>query len=76
MGFCSRLGESPNSWKHFEPAPTQVLNSVILVLLRQETATWGGRHLLILQRLFIKWWGGGFFVCVSVCARMSNHEQE
>jgi hypothetical protein len=42
MGFCSRLGESPNTWKHFGPAPTQVLNSVISVLLRQETATWGG----------------------------------
>jgi hypothetical protein len=45
MGFCSRLGESPNTWKHFGPEPTQVLNSVISVLLRalrQETATWGG----------------------------------
>jgi hypothetical protein len=28
--------------KHFGPEPTQVLNSVISVLLRQETATWGG----------------------------------
>ena len=42
MGFGSRLGESPNTWKHFGQAPTQVLNSVISVLLRQETATWGG----------------------------------
>jgi len=42
MGFCSRFGESPNTWRHFGPAPTQVLNSVISVLLRQETATWGG----------------------------------
>ena len=42
MGFCSRLGESPNTWKHFGQAPTQVLNSVISVLLRQETATWEG----------------------------------
>ena len=42
MGFGSRLGESPNTWKHFGPAPTQVLNSVISVLLCQETATWGG----------------------------------
>ena len=47
MGFCSMLGEpeSPNSWKHFGPEPTQVLNSVIMVLLRQETATWGGLDL-------------------------------
>jgi hypothetical protein len=45
MGFCSRLGESPNTWKHFGPEPTQVLNSVISVLLRQETATWGGLDL-------------------------------
>ena len=47
MGFCSlsRLGESPNTWKHFGPAPTQVLNSVISDLLRQETATWGGLDL-------------------------------
>jgi hypothetical protein len=45
MGFCSRLGESPSTWKHFGPAPTQVLNSVILDLLRQETATWGGLDL-------------------------------
>ena len=42
MGFCGRLRESPNTWKHFGPEPTQVLNSVISVLLRQETATWGG----------------------------------
>ena len=44
MRFCSRLGESPNTWKHFGLEPTQVLNSVtvISVLLRQETATWGG----------------------------------
>ena len=46
MGFCSRLGESPNTWQHFGTAPTQVLNSVILVLLRQETATWGGLDLV------------------------------
>ena len=46
MGFCSRLGESPNTWKHFGPEPTQVLNSVISVLLRQETATWGGLDLV------------------------------
>jgi hypothetical protein len=45
MGFCSRLGESPNTWKHFGLEPTQVLNSVISVLLRQETATWGGLDL-------------------------------
>jgi hypothetical protein len=45
MGFCSRLGESPNTWKHFGPEPTQVLNSVISVLLRQETTTWGGLDL-------------------------------
>ena len=45
MGFCSRLGESPNTWKHFGPEQTQVLNSVISVLLRQETATWGGLDL-------------------------------
>ena len=47
MGFCSRLGESPtgNIWKHFGPEPTQVLNSVISDLLRQETATWGGLDL-------------------------------
>jgi hypothetical protein len=45
MGFCSRLGERPNTWKHFGPAPTQVLNSVISDLLRQETATWGGLDL-------------------------------
>ena len=45
MGFCSRLGESPNTWKHFGPEPTQVLNSVISDLLRQETATWGGLDL-------------------------------
>jgi hypothetical protein len=32
--------------------------------------------LLILQRPCIKWWGGGFSVCVSVCARMRNREQE
>ena len=31
--------------KHFGPEPTQVLNSVITVLLRQETATWGGLDL-------------------------------
>jgi len=43
--FCSRLGESPNTWKHFGPEPTQVLNSVISVLLRQEPATWGGLDL-------------------------------
>ena len=42
MGPCSRLGESPNTWKHFGPELTQVLNSVISVLLCQETATWGG----------------------------------
>jgi hypothetical protein len=42
MGFCSRLGESPNTWKHFGLAPTQVLNSVISVLLCQEIATWRG----------------------------------
>jgi hypothetical protein len=42
MGFCSRLRESPNTWKHFGLAPTQALNSVISVLLCQETATWGG----------------------------------
>jgi hypothetical protein len=34
-----------NTWKHFGQARTQVLNSVILVLLRQETATWGGLDL-------------------------------
>jgi hypothetical protein len=45
MGFCSRLGESPNTWKHFGPEPTQVLNSVISVLLRPEPATWGGLDL-------------------------------
>ena len=45
MGFCSRLGESPNTWKHFGQAQTQVLNSVISDLLRQETATWGGLDL-------------------------------
>jgi len=45
MGFCIRLGESPNTWKHFGPEPTQVLNSVISVLLRQESATWGGLDL-------------------------------
>jgi hypothetical protein len=45
MGFCSRLGESPNTWKHFGQAQTQVLNSVISDLLRQETATWGGLSL-------------------------------
>jgi hypothetical protein len=45
MGFCSRLGESPNTWKHFGPEPTQVLNSVISDLLRQKTATWGGLDL-------------------------------
>ena len=55
MGSCGRLGESPNTWKHFgsEPKPyfcaflsrkepTQARNSVISVLLRQETVTWGG----------------------------------
>jgi hypothetical protein len=45
MGFCSRLGESPTTWKHFGLEPTQVVNSVILVLLRQETVTWGGLDL-------------------------------
>jgi len=45
MGSCGRLGESPNTWKHFGPEPTQVLNSVISVLLRQETATWRGLDL-------------------------------
>ena len=25
MGFCSRLGESPNTWKHFGPELTSVL---------------------------------------------------
>jgi len=45
MGFCSRLGESPNTWKHFGQEPTQLLNSVISVFLRQETATWGGLDL-------------------------------
>jgi len=38
-------GPVTNTWKHFGQAPTQVLNSVILVLLRQETATWGGLDL-------------------------------
>ena len=42
MGFCSRLGESPNTWKQLGLALTKVLNSVISVLLCQETATWGG----------------------------------
>jgi len=42
---CSRLGESPNTRKHFGLEPTQVLNSVISDLLRQETATWGGLDL-------------------------------
>jgi hypothetical protein len=23
IGFCSRLGENPNTWKHFGPEPTQ-----------------------------------------------------
>ena len=39
MGFCSRLGESPNTWKHFGPEPTQAQYSVISVLVRQETVT-------------------------------------
>ena len=33
------------SSKHFGPDRTQALNSVISVLLRQETATWGGLDL-------------------------------
>jgi len=35
--YCSRgrLGESPNTWKHFGPELTQVLNSIISDLLRQ-----------------------------------------
>jgi hypothetical protein len=45
MGSCGRFGEIPNTWKHFGPEPTQVLNSVISVLLRQGTATWGGLDL-------------------------------
>ena len=57
MGFCSRLGESPtgNIWKHFGPEPTQVLNSVISDLLRQETATWRG---LDLDRVSV--WDGDY----------------
>ena len=30
MGFCSRLGESPNTWKHFGPELTQEQYSVLL----------------------------------------------
>ena len=37
MGSCGRLGESPNTWKHFGPKPTQAQYSVISVLVRQET---------------------------------------
>jgi hypothetical protein len=36
-----RLGESPNNWKHFGPEP-QAQYSVISVLVRQQTVTWGG----------------------------------
>ena len=42
MGSCGRLGESPNTWKHFGPDPTQAQYSVNSVLVRQETVTWGG----------------------------------
>ena len=41
MGSCGRLGESPNTWKHFGPDPTQAQYSVNSVLVR-ETVTWGG----------------------------------
>ena len=41
-GSCGRFGESPNTWKHFGPEPTQAQYSVISVLFRQETVTWGG----------------------------------
>jgi hypothetical protein len=30
MGFYSRLGESPNTWKHFGPELTQEQYSVFL----------------------------------------------
>jgi len=30
MGFGSRLGESPNTWKHFGPELTQEQYSVLL----------------------------------------------
>jgi hypothetical protein len=66
MGFCSRLGESPNTWKHFGPAPTQALNSVISVLLRQETATWGGSDLGsadVWERDY--GWGSGYAVILA-----------
>ena len=42
------IGSIPDDKKRWDrtdrdgPEPTQVLNSVISVLLRQETATWGG----------------------------------
>ena len=46
MGSCGRFGESPNTWKHFGPEPTQTQYSVISVLVRQETVTWGGWFIL------------------------------
>jgi hypothetical protein len=61
MGFCSKLGESPNTWKHFGPKPTQVLNSVISVLLRQETATWRTREELCTVRNSVTLKRIGFF---------------
>ena len=42
LGSCGRLGESSNTWKHFGPEPTKAQYSVISVLVRQETVTWGG----------------------------------
>jgi hypothetical protein len=41
----SKLFVFNDTVKHFGPEPTQVLNSVISDLLRQETATWGGLDL-------------------------------
>ena len=42
MGFCGRLGERPNTWKHFGPERPRLNTQSSRSFTRQETVTWEG----------------------------------